>query len=250
MNLPEIQMLWVGGRLSTLERLSIVSHLHHGHPVRLFSYETIPNLPRGVAHEDARAILPESAVFSNPSPTGYGNLSMFSNFFRYHLILQRGGIWSDCDSVCLKPLAFAAGMECFFATERLPEAAGSPNQARVVNGVFKAPPGAPVVRRALEIAEATDRYTAQHGATGPDAIQQAVQEQDLKGFLLAPEVFCPIGWWQMPALIAGPTTVAVNSFAVHFYNEIWRRNFFDKDASYDPVSLYERLKAFYLAGEG
>lgn len=248
MSLPEVQMLWVGGPLSTLERLSVISHLRQGHPVRLFSYEAIPNLPLGVTHEDARAILPESAVFTNPSATGHGNLSMFSNFFRYHLLLQRGGIWSDCDSVCLRPLSFASAMEYFFATERVPDVPGSQPQVQVANGVIKAPAGAPVLRRVLEIAEAADRRHSEHGATGPKALHQAVQEQGLIRFMLAPDVFCPINWWQVPALVSGPVTIAENTFAVHFYNEVWRRNFFDKNSAYDPLSLYERLKAHYLTG--
>lgn len=239
-------MLWIGGSLSTLERLSIISHQHHGHPVRLFSYEPIPNLPAGTIHEDARAVMPESAVFSNPSPSGHGNLSMFSNFFRYHLLLQRGGIWSDCDSVCLKPLVFADEMEYFFATERLPETQGGQPAIQVASGICKAPPGAAVIRRALDIAEAADLPTAAWAATGPKALHQSVQEHGLARHMLAPEVFCPIGWWQVPALIAGPTMVPANTFAVHFYNEVWRRNFFDKNANYDPLSLYERFKAHYL----
>jgi len=249
MSLPEIQMLWVSGPLSTLERLSIVSHLQNGHPVRLFSYEPIPNLPQGTVWEDARAILPDSEVFTNPSAIGHGNLSTFSNFFRYHLLLQRGGIWSDCDSVCLKPLGFASEMEYFFATERLPEQADGQSPIQVASGVFKAPAGSAVVTRTLEIARATDLAAAPWASTGPRALHQSVTELDLGRFVLAPEVFCPIGWWQIPALISGLTMVPANAFAVHFYNEIWRRNFFDKNADYDPLSLFERLKARYLGGK-
>lgn len=246
MSLAEIQMLWVRGRLSKLEQLSIVSHLRNGHPVRLFSYDAIPNLPEGAAWEDARAILPESAIFTNPSPVGHGGLSIFSNFFRYHLLLQRGGIWSDCDSVCIKPLVFAADMEYLFASERLPGEQNGKPRVQVVNGVFKAPPGSAVIARALEIAQATDLATAPWASTGPLALHQAVTELDLTRFTLNPEVFCPIAWWEIPTLISGLTMLPPNAHAVHFYNEIWRRNFLDKNADYDPLSLFERLKAHYL----
>ena len=249
MSRPEIQMLWVRGPLSRLERLAIVSHLYHGHPVRLFSYEPIQNLPAGTIAEDARPVLPESAVFTNPSPLGYGGLSMFANFFRYELLLQRGGIWSDCDSVCVKPLTFADDMECFFASERLPGEATEPRRFQVVNGVVKAPPGAPVIARALEIARSVDLAAAPWASTGPLALHQAVAEFDLARFVLAPDVLCPIDWWNIGALISGLNLLPAHTHAVHFYNEIWRRNFLDKDASYDPLSLYERLKAHYLGSE-
>ena len=246
MSLAEIQMLWIRGELSKVEQLSIVSHLQNGHPVRLFSYEPIPNLPEGTIREDARAILPESAIFTNPSSEGYGGLCMYSDFFRYHLLLQRGGIWSDCDSVCIKPLIFASEMEYFFATSRVPgQNSGQPG-IRVANGVFKVPAGSAVVARALEIAQATDLVTAPWASTGPRALHQAVTELALTRFMLTPDVFCPVDWWQIPTLISGLTMLPTNAHAVHFFNEIWRRNFLDKNADYDPLSLFERLKAHYL----
>jgi len=246
MSLAEIQMLWVGGELTTVEQLSIVSHLQNGHPVRLFSYEPISNLPEGTIREDARAILPESAIFTNPSAAGYGGLSMFSNFFRYHLLLQRGGIWSDCDSICIKSLTFASDMEYFFATERAPAQQSRQTTPRVASCAIKVPPGSAVIARTLEIAQATDLATAPWASTGPRALHQAVTELDLNRFMLTPEVFCPIDWWQIQALISGFSMLPENTHAVHFWNEIWRRNFLDKNADYDPLSLFERLKARYL----
>lgn len=246
MSLPEVQMLWVRGKLSTMERLSVVSHLRNGHPVRLFSYEPIPGLPEGALWEDARAILPEAAIFTNPSPEGYGNLSTFSNFFRFHLLLQRGGVWSDCDSICIKPLTFASEMEYFFATERLLGQNNAPPRISITTCVFKAPAGSAVVARALEIAQATDLATAPWGSTGPLALHQAVNELGLTQYMLTPEIINPIGWWQVKTLISGFTLLPGNTHAVHCYNEIWRRNFLDKNADYDPLLLYERLKTHYL----
>lgn len=247
MSFPEIQMLWVRGPLSTLERLSIVSHLKNGHPVRLFSYDRTPDLPEGAVWEDARAILPESEVFTNPAPVGKGGLTVFSNFFRYHLILLRGGIWSDCDSVCLKPLAFAADMENFFGTERLAQAPDGKPKARVNSGVFKAPAGSPVMARALEIAKSVDLAKAPWGSTGPAALHQAVIDTGLAKAMLAPAIFYPVNWWDIRELVAPDIRLLPDAaHAVHFWNEMWRRNFLDKDASYDPLSLYERLKRHYL----
>lgn len=245
MDLPEIQMLWVRGPLSTLERLSIVSHLKNGHPVRLFSYEPIPNVPDGTVREDARAIVPEAEIFTNPSVAGRGGLTVFSNFFRYKLLLQRGGIWSDCDSVCLKPLLFPA--EHFFGTERMRQLQDGKPAARVNSGVFKTPAGAAVVARALEIAQGVDLVNATWGSTGPAALHQAVIDTGLSDAMLAPAVFYPVNWWDIGHLVAPEIhPVPANTHAVHFWNEMWRRNFLDKNATYHPLSLYERLKHHYL----
>lgn len=249
MSLPEVQMLWVRGALSNLERLSIVSHLKNGHPVRLFSYEPIANLPTGTTWEDARAIVPEADVFAHRHGGGSGSLSPFSNFFRYKLIHERGGIWSDCDSICLKPLLFAQEMPQFFGSHRVPrhENDGGKVSAEVISGVFQAPAGSPIVARALEIAGGTDFSAAPWAATGPRAMTQAVVELGANDAILAPDVLCPYAWWEVAELIApGVRLLPDNTHAVHFYNEVWRRNFLDKNAHYDPLCLYERLKAHYL----
>ena len=249
MNLPEIQMLWVKGELSELERLSILSFLRNGHPVRLFSYQPIPNLPQGTLREDARAILPETEVFANPAADGNGELAIFADFFRYHLLLQRGGIWSDCDVVCIRPIDFAERMEYIFATERIRVPPGAKAEAQVASCFFKAPAKSPMVSKTLAIARSKDLATATWGSTGPHALHAAATELGLAGHMLAPDVICPIDWWQILDLISGIAVLPPNTYAIHFWNERWRRNFFDKNASYDPLCLYERLKAHYFASK-
>lgn len=240
-------MLWVRGPLSTLERLSIVSHLRHGHPVRLFSYDRIADLPAGTIWEDARAILPESAVVASANPGSHGSLATFSNLFRYTLLLERGGVWSDCDSVLLKPLDFADSMPYFFSSEPARQAESDGRQAaRVNNGAIKVPAGAPMMRHLVDAVSAQDVATAEWTAMGPSAMHRAASDAGLLDRVLAPEVFCPIAWWEMPRLVSGIALLPPGTYAVHFWNEMWRRNFLDKNAAYDPLSLFERLKAHYL----
>lgn len=240
-------MLWVRGPLSVLERLSIVSHLRNGHPVRLFSYDRIADLPAGAIWEDARAILPESAVVTSAHPESHGSLAVFSNLFRYTLLLERGGIWSDCDSVLLKPLDFADSMEYFFSSEPARKAEADGRQpARVNIGAIKVPAGAPLMRYLVDAVSAQDIAKTEWNTTGPSAMHHAASTFGLLDRVLAPEVFCPIAWWDMPRLIAGTADLPSSTYAVHFWNEMWRRNFFDKNAVYDPLSLFERLKAHYL----
>lgn len=242
-------MLWVGGPLSTLERLSISSFLRHGHPVRLFAYGDIPNLPAGATLEDAENIVPEKEVFTNPGAIGHGGLSIFSNFFRYRLLLARGGIWADCDLVCVKPLLFAHTMEHFFASERMlnPYEPDVKPWTWIQSCILKAPPGSPIVARALAIAEQVNLSDSQWGSTGPRAVHSAVVEKEATKFVMVPEVFCPFGWWQVPEFVSRAIRlVPEGAHTIHLFNEIWRRNFIDKNARYDPLSLYERLKRHYL----
>lgn len=99
---PPIASFWMGGQLSFLEHLCLKSFVDLGHPVFLYSYEEITNLPKGVVLEDARQILPEEEYFEfvghpNPAP------AVFSDKFRIYLLLRRDIIWVDCDVYALKP---------------------------------------------------------------------------------------------------------------------------------------------------
>src|SRR5690348_5090275 len=102
--LDVIQGLWVGDRLSTMERLSIASFLALGHEYHLYVYRPVANVPAGTCVKDAREILPESMIFQYRKRPSYAG---FANFFRYKLLLDRGGWWVDTDAVCLRALDFA-----------------------------------------------------------------------------------------------------------------------------------------------
>src|SRR5205809_258622 len=52
------QTLWIGPRLSTLERLSLTSFVENGHRVHFYSYGPVEGIPTGVKQRDARAIVP------------------------------------------------------------------------------------------------------------------------------------------------------------------------------------------------
>src|SRR4051812_6131780 len=91
-----IQSLWIGARLSTMERLSIASFLHHGHDYHLFTYGPVEGIPPGTVVQDACEILTESRIFQYRDHASYAG---FANFFRYKLLLERGGWWVDTDAV-------------------------------------------------------------------------------------------------------------------------------------------------------
>src|SRR6185369_14164179 len=107
-----IQCLWIGPRLSAMERLAIASFLRHGHEVHLYTYGHVAGIPLGTVVRDGNEILPASRIFFY---SDCGSPSGFANFFRYKLLLERGGWWVDTDMVCLKPFDFAD--EYVFASE-------------------------------------------------------------------------------------------------------------------------------------
>ncbi|HTE41929.1 MAG TPA: glycosyltransferase, partial [Steroidobacteraceae bacterium] len=101
--LPIIQMFWHGAALTRVERLAMASFAAHGHPVHLHAYQPLQRVPEGVRLVDASTILPEQDVFRHAKT---GSLAMFADWFRYRVLLAKGGIWSDTDVVCLRPLVY------------------------------------------------------------------------------------------------------------------------------------------------
>ena len=92
MSLPDLHTLWIGPRLTWLERLSLCSCLANGHHVILWCYELIEGVPDGVQLADAQAILPKSSITYHRES---GSVTYFANRFRYHLLRRQPATWLD-----------------------------------------------------------------------------------------------------------------------------------------------------------
>ncbi len=101
-----IHGLWIGNKMSALELLTIHSFLQHGFQFHLWTYQQIENIPNGCTVRDANEIIPKQAVFfySNKNKFGHGKGSYagFSDIFRYKLLYEYGGIWTDMDVTCIQ----------------------------------------------------------------------------------------------------------------------------------------------------
>jgi len=232
-----IQGLWIGPKLSTMEQLSISSFLANGHPYHLYVYDAVKNIPRGTVVRDASEILPASAIFQYRQ---YETYSGFSNFFRYKLLLERGGWWADMDLICLKPLDFAE--EYVFSSEM-------DKGVEVINcGAIKTPPGSEVMAYAWSECQSKDPKQITWGETGPRLMAQAVTALRLESYKKSYQVFCPFAWNEWRKVIEAEQNMRLDpsTHAIHLWNEIWRQEGMDKDARYEPGCLYEQLKREYL----
>jgi len=241
-----IQSLWIGARLSTLERLSIQSFLDHGHQYHLYAHRELPDLPDGTVLRDANDILSEAQIFQYRERRSY---AAFANVFRYKLLLERGGFWADTDVVCLRTLDLAD--EHVFSSETV-EWRDMREPRTVVGSCFlRAPPGSPAMALALRISLAKDRATLKWGEIGPKLVADVVEAQGLQRFVQPPTAFCPIPYREWRQLIdPQPPSVPAEAYAVHFWNEMWRLANQDKDADYPPGCLYECLKRRHLRRTG
>ena len=233
-----IQGLWIGSELSVMERLSISSFLANGHSFDLYAYSDLANVPAGTEIRDANEIMPASSIFRYRDNGGYAG---FSNFFRYELLLQRGGWWVDLDTICLRRFSF----DDDYVIGSEPIAGGG---AHPISGVLKAPPKSELMEHLCQVCRSKDPATITWGETGPRLVAEGLTRFSLQTYLQPYEVFCPIGWYEWELVVNPEFSIPPDdrNFAVHLWNEVWRRNGKDKDTQYDPGCLYEVLKAKYL----
>jgi Glycosyltransferase sugar-binding region containing DXD motif len=237
-----VQGLWIGPTLSCLERLSIHSFLAHGHEYHLYSYDRIGNVPDGVRLMHADSVLPRSMIFQYRSYPSYAG---FANFFRYRLLMEKGGWWADTDVVCLRPLDFPD--EFVFASERLPRGGETPTAC-----LIRAPAGAEAMVYAWEQCQGKDPDRLEWGEVGARLLNETITRHGLTRFVRDWNTFAPFAFdeWECVLRPAGPDgieSLPPDAFTVHLWNEMWRRAGRDKDADYPSDCLYERLKNQYLS---
>jgi len=232
-----VQGLWVGSELSVLERLSIASFLSHGHQYHLYVYGDVRNIPDGTTIKDGREILHESLIFQYKT---HKSFSAFANFFRYKLLLEKGGWWVDADTVCLTPFDFPR--EYVFSSETF-------GSREFVNcGVVKVPPGSPAMSYAWGVCSTKQPENLVWGEVGPHLMAESVERLSLQRFVESPRRFCPIGYpnWHTVLDPAREWSFTEEVAAVHLWNEMWRRDQRDKNETYHRDCLYEQLKRRYL----
>ena len=92
-----VSSLWIGDRLSPLERACVHSFLSRGHSFDLYAYGPLANVPAGCRVVDAATLLPSSQIIRYSRGPGKGSVALFSNMFRYRLLEQVGGWFLRAD---------------------------------------------------------------------------------------------------------------------------------------------------------
>ena len=140
-----IASLWIGPRLSILEKLCLKSFHDVGQTPILYSYSPLENLPDYVELRDARDVLSLDAsdrIYIDPV---YQSPAVHADLFRLHLMAKTDEIWVDCDAYAIKPFETDDGY--LIAGRR-------DGQRRIHNGVLRLPKSSPALRRWLDFVAA------------------------------------------------------------------------------------------------
>lgn len=265
MNNNIIQGLWIKGELSLMEQLSIKSFLKNNHEYHLYIYDDVKNIPEGTIIKDGNKILPDHRIFTYQFGWGKGGYSGFANIFRYYLLNTQGGWWADTDVICLKSFDFKS--------EYVISSSYEGKWGEVANNcVLKLPQNSEFTKYLIQESERKDPNQIKFGETGPHLIQKAVLKFNYQHYIVSHQTFCPITWRAVrkivypyePITVQKLTTkikdlirplikpqtssgrITKNSYAVHFWNEVWRQDKLCKNGVYDKNCLYERLKNQYM----
>jgi hypothetical protein len=236
----EVSSFWHGKLLTNVELLCIASFLKSGVRYCLYVYEPPVNLPNGVIVKDAGEIISRSRIFTYQAGTfNLGSVAGFSNLFRYTLIHQQGGWWTDTD------LCYVDG----FATESAEMFFREPSQGgefRVATALFRSPPGSAVMRYCLDRFAEKDVTRIVHGETGPSLLTASILACEKTAVVLASDTTFPVPWWEHERLFFDEELSIKGWATVHFWNAMLDSSKLDRSASFPNQTAFEQLKRKYL----
>ena len=270
-----IQGLWIGDKLSRFEHNSIKSYLNQGYEYHLYTYDNVLNVPEGVIILDANNILDKKYIFNYE-----GLIAPFSDLFRYKLLFDKGGIWTDCDIISLRKLPNENDAKYIFVAERtiLQGAFKSIKPKKVLNSFIRAPKGCELMKIMFEkslkyrekyLENKTDKIDntkniglkSFHWGGGSKTLNTYITKLKLEEYITEPEMAFPINWWDfkyifkdieiIPASRGWTENTIINDILnnektclITIHNGWLRNQKLDKNIKYHNNSLYEKLDRF------
>ena len=244
LSLPDLHTLWIGPRLTWLERLSLRSWLEHGHHVILWCYEPIEGVPAGVELADAAVILPKSSITHHRLT---GSVAFFANRFRYHLLRRQPATWVDADFVLLRPLDRTS-----------PYLFGWETPTSICNAVLRLPPKSPVLKDLIRLTDAavpvpgwwTPKERLRQrlrgligrqqlgedmtwGSFGPRALTYFLKRRNVADYALPIEAFYPVYWEDFLLSFASPDALSARITDKTIGVHLWSSSFI-RERRYEP----------------
>jgi hypothetical protein len=239
--------VWMGSRLTNIQKLCIRSYQNAGHDFHLWVTEPTAGVPEGTIVRDA------FSVFDEPIPEFAGS-NYFSDFFRVELIHKIGGWYVDLDTVCLRGFNFPSSY-AFVSEPRLeepmrdvrerPSRASTAVQPYFSGCIFKAPQGAPFLKYISDkIREMDTLHPPTWICMGPAMFQNALFRFDLTRHVQPPCVFDALNYNEYRHFLSENVmwNFSSASHAFHLRTSFWTKEHWDPDGVYPPGCLFEELK--------
>jgi hypothetical protein len=231
--LPVCNALWVGPTLGPLEAACLTSFVEAGHEVDLHVFDPPVGVPSCVRLVDAAKTVRRDHLVRHRRT---GSFSLFSNRFRYALMLSGRGLWIDCDLLCIRPIPDAPyifGWEdddyINGAVLKLP---GDDPVLSDLMGAFTGPRWVPPWATARQRLRYRFAYLTRPGfgvshmswgTAGPKALTYYLRQRGLEGLALARHAFYPVGPHEMHLLVgveaeAVRHRIGQETLCIHLWN--------------------------------
>jgi len=232
-----IHGLWIGNKMSALELLTIHSFLQHGFQFHLWTYQQIENIPNGCTVRDANEIIPKQAVFfySNKNKFGHGKGSYagFSDIFRYKLLYEYGGIWTDMDVTCIQNINI--NTEYFFRYH---------HKSGAVGNFMKCPPKSELMQWCYQQASKNINENNTNWMLPIEILNDGIKRYQLENYIQAISNIdsFPI----VLSLLKNKSSIPKEWKVIHWMNEEFRNLNIDKNDCLEGSFLAFQYKKYQL----
>lgn len=213
MRVREHATFWDGGALGPYEQLSLASFVAAGLPVELYTYSDALAVPSGVTVRDAREVVDEHRMRTFP-----GNVTHFSNHFRYRLLGARTVVWFDADLILLD-------------ASRLPDSDhvfGLQQDGLVNTALLGLPTDSGAVRTLIERSDVPEGTRLRWGRLGPRLLTEVLDDAGLLGEALPVQHLYPLSedriWMAFEPTERAACDVALDgAAALHLWNQYLKK---------------------------
>ncbi|MBI4647898.1 MAG: hypothetical protein HY738_15235, partial [Bacteroidia bacterium] len=208
------------------------------HEFHIWLYDDIPNkLPEHVIKRDANIVIPANQMFfyrkSSNFGHGKGSFAGFSDIFRYKLLYEYGGWWTDMDICCLKPLQIIQPYVFFYFFI-----------LHAVGNLMKCPKGAEIMKRCYESAIMEINEDNRDWLKPVRILNEQIRTFNLTDFII--EISNPDAWRFVRKMLFSKITIHENWMALHFINTDWIRYGIDKERFLSNSTVFGLMKKYGL----
>ena len=211
---PSFATFWAGSAMQALDKACLASFAASGYDVKLYSYEAVSGLPRGVLADDARLVAPEDSLGAFRYQ-GKPNLSHFSDYFRYRMFARTDQAWIDADMLLLRPITINLSGSLF-----------AKETARSICGaIMHIGRDDPMLGAIIARTEGLMGQELVWGATGPRLLSQLVGKKTILERAESPASFFPIHFDDfykplLPRFRQECERRCQSAFSLHLWNNI------------------------------
>jgi hypothetical protein len=234
MSKPVVHGLWIGNLLEPMQLLTIHSFMAHGFEFYLWTYNAkLAPIPDGIVLEDANKVIPEDRVFRYPqnSPIdvefGKGSYAGFSDIFRYKVLYEYGGWYTDMDITCLKRPDFPT--DYVFRDHWLLPAVGN---------IMRCPPKSLLMQRSYELASRVVNEMNDDWHKPIRIMCRFIEELGLEKFIYPGICNLDDSAEIEQKFIYGSAPIPENWYFIHWCNAMSRKNYRDDSTYHKLLKLY------------